>query len=135
MVVVDCSALVEVARESPNGLAIRSLLLEGEEVRAPDLLCAELANVYRELVLMGEIDRHGAAELMETSLVLVDGLVPVRDLAVESLNEGIRLGHSTYDMFYFVLARRLGATLVTLDRKLNALCEEQGVEHLVEIEF
>ena len=31
-------------------------------------------------------------------------------------------------MFYFVLARRFGATLFTLDRKLIRLCEEQGVQ-------
>lgn len=38
-------------------------------------------------------------------------------------------------MFYFMLARRLGATLFTLDRKLMALCEENGVDCVGEVGF
>lgn len=36
-------------------------------------------------------------------------------------------------MFYFVLARRNAATLLTLDKRLNALCEREGVGCIHEV--
>ena len=38
------------------------------------------------------------------------------------------LRHPVYDMLYFVLARRNAATLFTLDRKLQQLCLDNGVD-------
>jgi len=32
-----------------------------------------------------------------------------------------------YDMLYLTLARRMGATLVTLDRPLNAIAKKEGI--------
>lgn len=45
----------------------------------------------------------------------------------EALTEAVRLRRPVYDMVYFVLARRLGATLFTLDKRLQALCIDNGV--------
>ena len=42
----------------------------------------------------------------------------------------MRLEHSSYDMVYFILARRTGATLFTLDKKLIELCLNNGVDCL-----
>ena len=36
--------------------------------------------------------------------------------------EAMRLDHPVYGLLYFVLARREGATLFTLDQKLQGLC-------------
>ena len=81
---------------------------------------------------MGKDD---AGRLLSAGMSLVDEFYPLAELQVEALNEAIRLGHSTYDMFYFVLARRTGATLFTLDRKLAKLCELHGVNCVQEIEM
>ena len=43
------------------------------------------------------------------------------------MGESVRLGHSSYDLFYVVLARRTGATLFTLDKKLQDLSLSLGV--------
>ena len=45
----------------------------------------------------------------------------------EALIEAIRLDHPVYDLLYLVLARREGATLFTLDQKLQNLCLDNGV--------
>ena len=42
----------------------------------------------------------------------------------------MRCKHKASDLYYFVLARRLGATLFTLDKKLQALCAQNGVNCL-----
>ena len=44
------------------------------------------------------------------------------------LSEAIRVDHSLYDMLYFVLARRTSSTLLTCDRRLAKLCEQNGVD-------
>lgn len=53
----------------------------------------------------------------------------------EALNESIRLQHSTYDLFYFVLARRTGTTLFTLNRNLMRLCDQNSVNWIQETDL
>jgi toxin-antitoxin system, toxin component, PIN family len=74
------------------------------------------------------MNREEAQECFVDSVAYVDKYYSIQELQDEVLSESIRLDHSSYDMFYFVLARRFGATLFTLDRKLIQLCEEQGVQ-------
>ena len=40
----------------------------------------------------------------------------------------IRNDYSSYDMFYLTLARRNGATLFTLDKRLAALCQQLKID-------
>jgi len=40
----------------------------------------------------------------------------------------MRLSCSTYDMLYLTIARRMGATLVTLDKSLNTIAEKEGID-------
>ena len=63
------------------------------------------------------------------------GKAPFEGYATEVFGEACRLGHSVYDVFYFVLARRLGATLFTEDRRLIELCEQNGVDcvHILDL--
>lgn len=128
MIVLDCSALVDIMLGTPDGTALRQLMLDNEQVIAPELLCAELASVIRKLVRERQMDSHNARMYLTDALSLIDEFVPLQPLGIEALNESVRLDHTTYDLFYFVLARRCGATLFTTDRKLAALCKENGVD-------
>ena len=67
---------------------------------------------------------------MQGRLQMVDEYTDTSELAIEALHEGIRLGHSIYDMFYLVLARHNGAALLTTDKKLKALSKSLGVSVL-----
>ena len=40
-----------------------------------------------------------------------------------------------YGMFYFVLARRTGGTLFTVDRKLMKLCRDNGVNCIAQLDW
>jgi hypothetical protein len=44
------------------------------------------------------------------------------------MNESSRTGHSTCDLLYFTLARRYGASLITLDAKLKVLAINFGID-------
>ena len=84
---------------------------------------------------MEGITSEDAEACFAECIALIDEFYPIEDLQAEALRESIRLNHSTYDLFYFVLARRTGGILFTLDRKLMKLCQENGVNCIAEIEF
>lgn len=135
MVVLDNSVLVEIARKSVEGQALADLIVEDERVVCPAIIYAELISVFRKLVLQGKLAQEVVGAKATEALALIDEFYPLENLYTETLAEALRLQHSTYDMFYFVLARRLGATLFTLDGTLAKLCEEQGVDCVHKIEL
>ena len=135
MIVMDACAACEISRLTDEGNALKQLAQEDELIVSCDLIHAELASAFRKIALREGLDVKEAETFVSDALRMVDEFYPLEPLRTEALNESIRLHHSTYDMFYFVLARRLGATLFTLDRKLMALCEENGVDCIGEVEF
>lgn len=128
MIVLDPSAAIAIARMQPEGMRLRSLMLEQEKVLAPDILHAEVVHALSKYVRGEYVSREKALDLLKEMLGLVDELVSADSLDAEVLSESLRLGHSSYDMLYFVLARRTASTLFTLDRKLQELCVRNGVD-------
>ncbi len=135
MVVLDNCALIEILRKSDRGRALQELLMVEEKVISVELIRAEAVSVLRKLVMTGKVTKGDAGSMLAVAMDLIDEFYPMAELQIEAMNEGIRLNRSTYDMFYFVLARRTGATLFTLDKKLIQLCEENGVECIHEVEL
>lgn len=133
MIVLDASAAIEIARQTPEGWALENLMLKGEKSVSCDLFRAEAASAIRKFVRAGKVASDEAPRYLEKVCALVDEFVPIDDLQTEALRESIRLDHSTYDMLYFVLARRCGATLFTLDRKLIDLCIANGVDCIADM--
>lgn len=132
MIVLDASAAVEIVNQTPLGQGLTTLILTNEEIVAPDLIVAEVTSVIRKQVLRKEIERIHAPSRVQAAIELCDRLVETTSLQSEVLNESLRLAHSSYDMFYFVLARRCSATLFTADRKLADLCLAHGVNSICE---
>ena len=135
MVVLDCSAAVAIALNNETGRALRGLMLTGERVVSSQLLQPEACNVMWKYARAGVLPRNEASERLGYVFSLVDEFYGFEDFGQEVFNESCRLGHSSYDVYYFVLARRLGATLFTEDRRLVELCEENGVDcvHIVDL--
>lgn len=72
--------------------------------------------------------REEAQRLLGLALGLVDHYHRMSDFAVETYRAALQFDHPVYDMYYLVLARHMGAMLVTLDRKLARVCDEAGVD-------
>jgi len=136
MIVLDCCAAVDMVRETPEGKALALLMLEDEKVISSTLLYAETDHAFSKFLRADLINREQARAGIEASVQLVDEFHDMSENYLEAFAEAARLGHSTYDLFYFTLARRYAATLFTLDRKLMALCEQEGVDccHLLDLE-
>lgn len=127
-VVLDASAATQIAMGSESGLALQSFFLYDEEVFAPDFLQLECANAFWKYVRAGELTMQEAQDYFNDSKALVTRFIRQNDLMSEVLLESARLKHPVYDVVYLVLARRLCATLATLDRRLQDLCTQQGID-------
>lgn len=54
MIVLDCSAAMEIVKETEKGKALRMLMLEGEKTLAPYLFFSETANAAWKLCAFGD---------------------------------------------------------------------------------
>jgi predicted nucleic acid-binding protein len=115
-VVLDASATVTALVErTPEAHALRERL--GRLGRhAPHLIDAEVGSVLRRRVAAGELP----AELAEGALRALDSLVVERYPHGPLAPAAWRLRHnvSYHDALYVALAARLGATLLTGDKRL-----------------
>ena len=131
MLVLDASAgmCIGMKRTESSALssALSSLIYEGEKVIAPQLYYAEVTQALWKHVRSGLLPVSEAQNRLQRIAALVDEFIPLEGLYNEVFTESLRLGHSTYDVFYFVLARRNAATLCTLDQRLQQLCLKNGV--------
>ncbi len=128
--VLDTCAAFEIAFHGPKYSLFMNAVAGAEKVIAPTLFDSEVTNVLWKYARNGAVDEENARKTLSYILQMVDEYTDTSELAIEALHEGIRLGHSIYDMFYLVLARHNGATLLTTDKKLKALAKTMGVSVL-----
>lgn len=128
MIVLDCNAAIAVAQGTPEGEALAALMLDGERAIAPQLFVAELTHVVAKYVRGGFLSREEGLRMGRAAFDLVDEFIPVEPFWEEVCAESVRLQHSAYDLFYLTLARRTASTLFTLDKQLQSLCLDNGVE-------
>ena len=127
-VVLDANVAMAIVKGEEEGLAIKSLILEGEEVVAPDLFRLEVASSVWKYVHAGYMDRKDATAYCMAACDLPTRYVRQNDFVPQVLHMAMRIEHSVYDSTYLVLAQMLGATLATLDRRLVNLCEQEGID-------
>lgn len=120
MVVVDASALGAVAFDEPLGGTVRDRLREHKLV-APAILEFELVNIARTKTRQRPAEAPAIAESLRDALAF--GIVIERVDLQAVLKVAVTTGLSAHDASYLWLARRLGAPLVTLDKKLAAHAE------------
>lgn len=133
MIVLDCSAAVEMVRETPRGRGFERLLLQGERVATSSLFQVEVRNAFWKYVRAGLMRPEQASECVEAALGLVDEFVPLEENIAEAFAEAMRQSCPVYDLLYATLARRNVATLFTADKRLVTLCENMGINCICEV--
>jgi predicted nucleic acid-binding protein len=126
--ILDASGAVHLVLNGPHAAELAAKLEESTIVTAPDLFCCEVANALRKYVQIGELTLDQAVTRFEECLGLADNLILGRALAQEALVSAARHQHSVYDMMYAVLARRSGATVITMDRPFASRLREMEIE-------
>ena len=135
MIVMDCSAAVAIARDTEEGRAFQGLICPEEKIIASELYLAEVRNTFWKYVHAHKMLVEEAEFCIKKAINLVDKFIPLEDNADEAFAEAVRQNHSVYDMFYLTLVRRTSGTLFSLDKKLVTLCEDMGLNAVVEIEI
>lgn len=128
MLVVDGSAAMDMAARTEKGMALREIMLEGDEAASPTSLRLDLANRFARFMKMKAVSRKVTLECLEATLTLIDQLVPYEELLPEAFRYIADRELTVDDALYYALARRLDATLLTSNAELAALCRETDVD-------
>ncbi len=117
MIVLDASAALDWLLKTPAGQRIENRIYSGNEtLHAPHLIDLEIAQVMRRLVRQGSVPARRADEAVRDLLDLRITRYP--HFMLLSRIWHLRHNFSAYDAAYVVLAEKLGAALVTRDRRL-----------------
>lgn len=118
VIVVDTNVLVHALAEGPQSALAHRLREADPDWRAPELLLHEFLNVLATFVRTGTAKPSQAETLWEAGV----GLMAHATISVD-LRTALRLamshGISGYDAQFIALAQKLGAVLVTEDRRLR----------------
>ncbi len=128
MLVIDGSAAMDIAARTDKGMALRKIVLEGDETASLTSLRLDLANQFARFMRMRAISRKVTLECLEAMLTLVDQFVPYEELLPEAFRYVVDRDLTINDALYYALARHLGATLLTSNAELAALCQETDVD-------
>ncbi len=117
MIVLDASATVDWLLQTSAGQRIEKRIYSHHEtLHAPHLLDLEFAQVLRRLALQAVISARRADEAFRDLLDLRIARYP--HLVLMPRIWQLRHNFSAYDAAYVALAEKLGAALVTRDRRL-----------------
>jgi predicted nucleic acid-binding protein len=119
---VDASVIAAAFFLEKHTEAARTLLLSEDNLCAPDLIYAEVANVIWKRHGRGEIDRDEAIALLTDVLDLPLEITPLEQLIADALELALRTNRSAYDCLYLALAVQRKTIVVSDDQRLvNAL--------------
>jgi len=130
--VVDASVAVKLLVDEPDSGAARALAASGQELHAPRLMVAEVANALWRKARQGQFERTDAGAAMAA---LSD--MPMRwnddeTVGADAVRLALALDHPVYDCVYLALAHRIGATVVTADSRFaNAVAPTEHGESVV----
>lgn len=115
--VIDASVSVKwLVPEEDSGAALA--LTTGEhELHAPRLMAAELANALWSKARRGQIEHGKASALIESVSRLPVQWNADETVCADAIRVALALDKPVYDFMYLALAHRIGAIVVTADRR------------------
>jgi predicted nucleic acid-binding protein len=126
---MDASAAVAlVIGRHPDAERALAVLEDADTVLAPRLYWTEIANALWKYARRSDLPESVAVTYLEEAAAMVQEPVDDELLCTEALIAAVRFDHSVYDALYAVLARRRGAAVLTLDRRLRSLLEKMRVD-------
>ena len=115
--VVDASVAVKLLVDEPDSDAARGLAASGEELHAPRLMASEAANALWQKARTGQMERADAGAALAWMAEMPLRWHDDETVGADALRLALALDHAVYDCVYLALAHRIGATVVTADRR------------------
>ena len=133
--VVDASVAVKWFVPEVHNESARRLLVDENELLAPELLFPEVGNILWKKHRSGELEAAEARDILVDLKRLPLRLVRMSPCAENALVLAIQYGRTVYDSMYLALALHNGAGFVTADRRLcNALSGTAVADNVTWIE-
>ena len=115
--VVDASVAVKWLVAEDDSEVAEELATSGHDLHAPRLMASEVANAIWRKARMGEIERRAAGILLADVPVMPVHWGADESVAADAMRLALALGHPIYDCMYLALAHRIGAVMLTADRR------------------
>jgi len=130
IIVLDASAAIEIALNKDSGKAFQDILLESDLVIAPDTFPSEITNVFWKYAFHSNMEKDKCEKGIDYCLDLVDDYIDTKSICREVFFESINNEHSSYDIFYLIVARRHNAAIITKDKKMITTAEKLKIKVL-----
>jgi predicted nucleic acid-binding protein len=125
--ILDVSGVIEIILQKEKAYQFKQVLEEAELVITPDLFVSELTNVIWKYVRSKLISQEQGIQHIVNGVDYIDNFCPCSEFWREAFVDSVQFEHSAYDMFYFSLAKKHNAVLVTNDKVLAELCQKNNV--------
>jgi predicted nucleic acid-binding protein len=117
--VLDASVALKWYVPEEHAERAQEILRSGEQLIAPQIVVAEVANASWKLVRRGQLDPSQLHRIAAAIARPFDLLVPLTALLPRAAAIALELDHPIYDCFYLALGEAWTAPLVTDDRRLS----------------
>lgn len=116
--VIDASVAAKWFLKEHDWEAAEALLGSSTELIAPELVIAEVLNIYWKQIRAGRKPALSIEDVVKLLTVSFAGFTPVRELALRAAEISLKLDHPIYDAFYIALAERETCAVITADTRL-----------------
>ena len=127
-VTLDVSGSVDILLQKEKAAKFSEVLEEATLILAPDLYISELSNTFWKYYAAKKLTKDECLKYIQKGIDLVDKFTGSIEIWEEAFSEAAKNGHSVYDMFYMVVARRNSAILITNDLVLAGICKKNQVQ-------
>ena len=135
IIVLDASAAIEIALNKESAKYFQELLIESDLVIAPDTYPSEITNVFWKYAFHLNMDKEKCEKGIDYCLDLIDDYADTRSICREVFFESLNNNHSSYDIFYIVVARRHNAAMLTKDKKMITIAKNLKIKVLENEDF
>lgn len=130
--VIDASVIGAAVLHEEYAEKARDLLINGDNLLAPELIYAELVNIVWKRYVRKEFTQEECLDLLTDFEAFPLTIVPIQSLTRSALALAMNCGRSTYDCFYLALAIQNNCQMWTADKRLvNALSNMPAAKHLM----
>ena len=126
--ILDVSGAIEILLQKAKAVKFRKAMEESSLVLAPDLYISELTNAFWKYFTAKLYTERECEEYIRLGIGYVDEFIDSKEIWLEALVQGVKNGHSVYDMFYMITARRNGGIMITNDSVLAGICKKNHVQ-------